>query len=92
MAPIPIPPITITHPPDHTSREIEYVPPLHPRWMLGVILAPDGSSRQQIQVLLQKAKAFQDKIKHSSLPQDVKWIAIQMVLDPCIMYPLMAAY
>jgi hypothetical protein len=54
------------------------------------MFAPDGNNKHQIQVTHEKAVAYCNKIKRSKLPKQAKWAALTTVLEPKILYPLMA--
>jgi hypothetical protein len=69
---------------------MERLAPSTARRTLGVIMAPDGSSKDQIKTSLSKALVFLGKIKHSNLSKQAKWTAITSLLEPEVYYPLMA--
>ncbi len=54
------------------------------------MLAPNGSYNEQITACMEKAGTFIGKIQHSKLTHQAKWTAIKTILEPGIMYPLMA--
>lgn len=58
--------------------------------MLGIMLVPDGNSKTQFDVSYEKAVTCHSKIKHSKLHNKVKWAAIISILEPRVLYPLMA--
>lgn len=64
--------------------------PSHARRTLGVILAPNGDGKPQIDKSLHKAQTFLGKIKHSKLTSTAKWTAITSIMEPKVSYPLMA--
>jgi hypothetical protein len=61
---------------------MERLAPFTARRTLGVIMAPDGSSKDQIKTSLSKALVFIGKIKHSNLSKQAKWTAITSLLEP----------
>jgi hypothetical protein len=84
--------IRITNPADASVHEADQIAPTCARRTLGVIMAPDGSNKLQLRHTLLKAKTFLGQLSNSSLSQHALWVAVQMVVIPGIIYPLMATY
>jgi hypothetical protein len=80
--------IGITDPSTLSTTVIKWVEPSTAIRTLGVLLAPDGNNKTQIQTTKDKAQIFVTKIKRSRLPSKTKWTALSSVLEPCILYPL----
>ncbi len=85
-------PLTISNPSNHQSHTIAQIAPTFAKRTLGVIMAPDGSNRLQLKHTLLKAKTFLGQIRHATLSGKARWLATQMVLEPGVIYPLMASF
>jgi len=59
---------------------------------LGVFISPDGNGKYQIHQSLQKAKDFRGKLRNSSLSQLAQWKAVESIVEPSIMYPLVNTF
>jgi hypothetical protein len=82
--------IILQHP---FTKEILALPCLNSktaRGTLGATLSPNGSAKTQITLCLQKIETFAGKLSHCRLPNQPLWQTIKMVLEPGILYPLMA--
>jgi len=53
-----------------------------------VFISPDGNGKYQIHQYLQKVKEFCGKLRNSSLSQLAQWKAVESIVEPSIMYPL----
>ncbi len=77
----------ITHDVKPIKREESYTA----RRMLGVMLAPNGNCKTQIETCMEKARIFVGKMRHCKLTSQAKRTALKSVLEPGILYPLLAA-
>ena len=60
------------------------------REMVGVTLAPDGNSKEQVQSLRSKTKKWAAKITKSPLEEDSVWTALQLTICKTVQFPLAA--
>jgi hypothetical protein len=58
--------------------------------MLGAILAPNGNGQTQITTTYTKSCEYIGRIKHSKLKNTAKCTAITTILEPGVLYPMMA--
>jgi hypothetical protein len=82
----------ITDPATMSSQPLKRLEPNEAKRTLGVILAPDGNTTLQFQTSREKANAFLNRIKVSNLRNRTKWTALTYVLEPAVLYPLMACH
>jgi hypothetical protein len=82
--------IVVTNPATNTAITIQRVEPREAKRTLGVMMAPDGNAMTQYRTSKEKATTYLNRIKHSKLPNHAKWKAITTVLEPAVLYPLMA--
>jgi len=80
--------LDIQDPGNGTITRIPRIDPHIAQRTLGVLLAPDGNNKQQLQLLLQKTKAWANSVNASSLHANEKWIAYNSILKPGLLYPL----
>lgn len=73
-----------------TSTVLPNISPNSTKRTLGVMLAPSGQASTQIITCNEKIALFQGKLTHCNLPPTVLWRAIKYILQPAILYPLMA--
>jgi hypothetical protein len=59
---------------------------------LGVILSPDGNGLSQICLSTQKARDFKGKLQNSSLSQHAQWMAVESIVEPAVLYPLVNTF
>jgi hypothetical protein len=85
-------PIKIINPATGSDHLMEQIHPSIAKRTLGVIMAPNASNKAQLKHTLIKARTFLGHFSQSTLPQRARWIAVQMVVNPSIIYPLMATY
>lgn len=55
-------------------------------------MAPDASNTAQLKHTLLKAKTFLGQLCYSSLTARAHWVATQTVVEPGVLYPLMAIF
>jgi hypothetical protein len=61
--------------------------------ILGVFLSPEGNGNAQLKLcLMSRAKELFGKIKNLSMSNKDKWMAVTMVIDPAITYPLLTTF
>jgi hypothetical protein len=82
--------ILLHNPDTQITTPLRRVEPNDGRRTLGVILAPDGNCSHQIQKCRELAATYIGKIKHSKLSKQAKWTAVTTILEPAVLYPLMA--
>ncbi len=58
------------------------------RHTLGAIIALDSDGRHQLHVSLLKAKELRGKLVNAGLSQMAQWLAVTMVVEPAITYPM----
>jgi hypothetical protein len=59
---------------------------------IGSILSPDGNGISQIRHSLQLLRELNGKLRASCLLSYTKWLAVETVIDPAIMYPMVNTY
>jgi hypothetical protein len=90
---LPLPsPIRLHNTEDKSSHPILHIPPDIAKQMLGIFIIPDGSGSTQIAQSLHKAQEFRGKFQNTFLSQCAKWIAVETVIEPAIMCPLVNTY
>jgi hypothetical protein len=77
---------------DGTSHIIQAILPNEARCTLGVMLSQNGDGSSQIMSSITKAKEFFSKFINCSMSQKTKWVAINSVIEPSIIYPLLTSY
>jgi hypothetical protein len=82
--------ITINNPSTSTPQMINRIEPHVAKRTLGVLLAPDGNSREQLKKSHEMAHAYLNRFCCSRLNKHTKWTAIHAVMEPAVLYPLMA--
>jgi hypothetical protein len=82
--------IYIDHPATGIRTDIERREPKTAKRTLGAIIAPNGNGKAQILHTYTKTCEYIGKIKHSKLSNTAKWTAITTVLEPGVLYPMMA--
>jgi len=85
-------PITLYNPANKSSIPLTHVNHSVARHKLGVLLCPDGNGTSQILHSIQKAHDFFGKLRNSSLSQKAQWLAVDYVVKPAVMYPLMNSF
>ncbi len=55
---------------------------------LGIILAPNGDGSSQLQHSIIKAKELVGRLRNASLNQQAKWVAVQPIIEPAVLYPM----
>jgi hypothetical protein len=83
--------ILMKNPVNNSTTTITREEPHTARRTLGVHLAPNGDSSTQTRLCIEKAATFLGKLKHSKMPQKTKWKAINTVMSPGVLYPLMSS-
>jgi len=81
--------ISIQHKETSATTVIQQVSASEGRRTIGAILSPDGSSSAQLKLSLQCSRELQGKLRNAGLSLREQWIAITMVIEPAITYPLM---
>lgn len=77
--------------PDTTQvSTIQRLPPTEARRSLGVMISPNGESSAQIEKSTERATSLTSRLKRSKLSNKTKWTALNSVIEPGIIYPLMA--
>lgn len=69
---------------------LDHLEPYTLRRTLRVTLTLNGSASSQIMTYLQKIAIFKGKLFHCHLPNGLIWKAIKIILEPSILYLLMA--
>jgi len=82
--------ICIPHPSSGGDQELPRFEPHQAKRTLGVHLAPNGSSTEQIKITLQKIRTYKGKITNCNLTTNLYWLAVKTILEPGVIYPLMA--
>jgi hypothetical protein len=85
-------PLHLTDRDNQAQIPLEHRSPYDTKHTLGVILAPDGSATQQIQLIISRAREVQGKLCNSSLLRKNRWIALTSIIEPSLFYPLVATY
>ena len=80
--------LDILNPNDSFSTRIQRLDPHEAQRTLGVLFAPDGNNKQQIDNLRGKAQKWASCIRVSHLQANDKWISYRSVLKPSLLYPL----
>jgi hypothetical protein len=83
--------IEIHDPSTQTVNPLTCYEPSTAKRTLGVMLAPDGNSKLQFSSSKDKVTTFLNHLRCSHLNNKTKWAAINTVLEPAILYPLMAS-
>jgi hypothetical protein len=73
-------------------QQLKELPPTTARCTLGVLLSPNGDGRTQINRTLMKAKEFLGKLLNASMSQWVKWVAVNALVEPSLLYPLVNTF
>jgi hypothetical protein len=55
---------------------------------LGVLLAPDGSTTQQVELMKQKAKDWVSQMQAGNLTREELWTSLQTTIWRTLTYPL----
>ena len=58
--------------------------------MMGVLLAPDGNAKDQVQMLRTKTTKWAQKIIKSPLDEETVWAALKHAISETVKYPLAA--
>lgn len=82
--------IHIQDPETNQTTPVKRLEPSDGKRTLGVILAPDGNCSTQIKTSHDIAATYVGKLKHSKLSKQAKWTAVTTILEPGVLYPLMA--
>jgi len=81
-------PLQIDQQSNNTKVPIKLLNPHQARKMLGSISAPDGSSTEQVQTLIEKAKKWGDKVHHGYLNRYDLSVSMRQGLIKSLEYPL----
>jgi hypothetical protein len=84
--------LSIQNPADGKTCTIKPVSPNIAQRSLGVLIAPDGDGRTQLRHSIQKARELFGKFKNASMTSHTKFIAVNSIVAPAILYPMVAAY
>ena len=82
--------INLRHPSTQQQFSLTQLNSKCARRTIGATLSPSGLSGPQIALYMQKIEIFAGKLSHCRLPNHLLWKALKMVLEPGILYPLMA--
>jgi hypothetical protein len=82
------PPVKLYNPANGTTKAMMKVHHTHPKCTLGVILNPTGCAHSQIKHSVQKARELSGKLHNALLPNKSQWLAVDSVIEPAVMYPL----
>lgn len=85
-------PVTIYNPVKHASIPLTNSHHTLAKRTLGVILSPDGNGDSQIQHSTQKAREYFGKLRNSTMSHMAQWMAVESVVEPAVMYPLMNCF
>lgn len=78
----------LNNPATRKNQPMQHVRQSSAKRTLGVICCPDGYGKAQICHSLQKAREFIGKFRNSSLSCHSKWVAVESVVSPAILFPL----
>jgi hypothetical protein len=82
--------LQVTNPSNGMKHDILRVLPKNARQMLRVLLAPDGNAFEQLHTIMQKINTSLEKTQNCRWSHKTRWKALNSVLEPGILYPLMA--
>lgn len=72
------------------NHNLERLPPTQMREILGVLISSNGSANTQLTLYIEKISIFTGKPYNCHISNCLPWKAIKMILEPGILYPLMA--
>jgi len=84
--------ISVSNPANHSKEMIQNIHPTMVKITLGVLIAPNGDGIAQLELTLSKAREFYGNFKHSSMNEKAKWMAINNVIEPTLLYPLLHCF
>ena len=71
-------------------KEIERIEPFHARTTLGVDLAPDGNTKQQVNSMREATIKWSDAMRTGKISKSDAWVALTSTIWSTLMYPLPA--
>jgi hypothetical protein len=90
---IPMPsPVLLHNPENKTVQPISQVNPSEARRTLGVVLNPIGDGRPQLCHSLKILRELNGKLRSSQMSSQAKLLAVEMVIYPAVMYPMVNTY